>query len=74
VSKLAFHGRPFVIFDPANKEHRAEYYKFVKTGMWGHCPYRFVITDDQGDVVTMIQRKLIAYYVSKEFDTKSIKK
>ena len=42
--------------------------------MWGHCPYRFIVPDDQGDVVTMIQRKLIAYYVSKEFDTKSSKK
>lgn len=71
MSKLALHGRPYVVFDPSNKDHRREYHKFVKTGMWGHCPYRFVITDDQGDVVTMIQRKLIAYYVSREFDSKS---
>ena len=74
MSKLAFYGRPFVIFNPADRDHRAEYYKFVKTGMWGHCPYRFIVPDDQGDVVTMIQRKLIAYYVSREFDTKTSKK
>lgn len=74
MSKLAFYGRPFVVFDPLNKDHRQEYYKFVKTGMWGHCPYRFVIPDDQGDLVTMIQRKLIAFYVHKEFDVKSSEK
>jgi hypothetical protein len=27
------------------------------------------VADDQGDLVTMIQRSLIAFYVNKEFKT-----
>jgi hypothetical protein len=33
------------------------------------CPVRFVVNDDHGDLITMIQRDLIAHYVSKEFGT-----
>jgi hypothetical protein len=29
---------------------------------------RFIIADDHGDLITMIQRRLIDYYVSKEFE------
>jgi hypothetical protein len=67
MSKLVFYGRPFVLFDAANKEHRQFYYQFIETGTWGRCPYRFIVPDDQGNLITMIQRKLIAYYVNREF-------
>jgi len=43
------------------------YYEFVKKSTWGHCPVRFVVPDDQGDLITMIQRTLVKYYVEKEF-------
>jgi len=36
---------------------------------WSNCPVRFVVDDDHGDLVTMIQRNLIQYYVDKEFGT-----
>jgi hypothetical protein len=29
---------------------------------------RFVVPEDHGDLVTMIQRSLIKYYTEKEFD------
>jgi hypothetical protein len=67
MSKLVFYGRPLIVFDPAIKEHREFYFDFVQTGTWGRCPYRFIVPDDQGNLITMIQRKLIAYYVNKEF-------
>jgi hypothetical protein len=67
MSKLQLFSRPFVVFDPGNKEHRSHYYEFVHSGTWGRCPVRFMVQDDQGDLVTMIQRSLIAYYVNKEF-------
>lgn len=67
MSKLVFYGRPFVLFDPSNKEHRQCYYQFLETGTWGRCPYRFIVPDDQGNLITMIQRKLITYYVNREF-------
>ena len=67
MSKLQLFGRPWVVFDPANKDHRRWFAQFQRESTWGHCPVRFVIDDDNGDLITMIQRKLIAYYVDREF-------
>jgi hypothetical protein len=67
VSRLALHGRLWVVFDAKNKQHRRWFADFNKTGAWGRCPVRFVVNDDHGDLVTMIQRELIQYYVDKEF-------
>jgi hypothetical protein len=71
MSKLSLYGRPFTVFDPGNKDHRRFFYEFQESGTWGRCPVRFVVPDDQGDLVTMIQRSLIAFYVDKEFGKKS---
>jgi len=67
MSKLSLYGRPYTVFDPANKDHRRFFYEFQESGTWGGCPVRFVVPDDQGDLVTMIQRSLIHFYVAKEF-------
>jgi hypothetical protein len=67
MSTLLFHGRPWVVFDPENKDHRRWFANFQKDATWGNCPVRFVVPDDHGDLITMIQRKLIQHYVSKEF-------
>lgn len=68
MSRLELFGRPYVVFDPDNKDHRRYYYQFVETSSWGKCPVRFVVPEDHGDLVTMIQRSLVAHYVSKEFN------
>ena len=67
MSHLSLIGRPFVVFDPQKKQHRLWYFEFVKKATWGHCPVRFLVPDDQGDLITMIQRTLVKYYVEKEF-------
>lgn len=67
MSRLAFVGRPWVAFDAANRHHRQQFAQFQRLGTWGKCPVRFIISDDHGDLITMIQRKLIEYYVGKEF-------
>ena len=67
MSFLSLIGRPYVVFDPTIKQHRLWYYEFVKKSTWGHCPVRFLVPDDQGDIITMIQRTLVKYYVEKEF-------
>ena len=72
MSRLELFGRPYVIFDPANKDHRRYYNQFVLTHSWGECPVRFVVPEDHGDLVTMIQRSLITYYVTKEFKAKKV--
>ena len=68
MSVLEIHGRPFTVFDPADKQHRCFYNEFVRHGTWGRCPYRFVVPDDQGNLVTLIQRRLVEYYVKQEFE------
>jgi len=67
MSKLALFGRPWVVFDAKNKDHRKWFAQFQREASWGHCPVRFVVDDEQGDLVTMIQRRLIQFYVDKEF-------
>jgi hypothetical protein len=71
MSKLQLFGRQFVVFDPENKKHRSYFAEFQTWGTWGRCPVRFVVDDDNGDLVTMIQRRLIDYYTTKEFGQKS---
>jgi hypothetical protein len=67
MSRLQLHGRQWVVFDPYNKNHRRWFAEFNRTAKWGKCPVRFVVNEDHGDLITQIQRELIAYYVSKEF-------
>jgi hypothetical protein len=70
MSQLELHGRAWTVFDPADQQHRAWYYDFVKSGTWGRCPVRFVVPEDHGNLVTMIQRNLVTYYVTQEFRPK----
>lgn len=72
MSRLQIHGRPYVIFDAKNKDHRKWFADFNENRTWGRCPVRFVVNDDQGDLLTMIQRELIKYYVDREFTFKQL--
>lgn len=67
MSMLEYKARPWTAFDPGNRDHRRWYHEFVKHGTWGRCPYRFIVPDDHGNLITLIQRKLVEYYVGKEF-------
>jgi len=67
MSQLELHGRPYTVFDPGNRQHRSFYHQFVKTSSWGQCPVRFVVPEDHGDLITMIQRSLVKFYVEREF-------
>lgn len=71
MTMLHLNARPWTMFDPNNADHRRYYYDFVATGTWGRCPVRFVVPDAQGDLISMIQRSLIRWYVTNEF--KSVK-
>lgn len=67
MSRLSFVGRPWIAFDENNRQHRKWYFEFVKHGTWGRCPVRFIVSDDHGDLLTMIQRRLNQYYTQREF-------
>jgi hypothetical protein len=70
MSILLFNGRPWVVFDAHNRQHRQWFADFQRTCSWGHCPVRFISDDAAGDLLTMIQRRLIAYYTAKEFGSR----
>jgi len=74
MSRLALFGRPYVVFDATNKDHRRWFADFTRNLTWANCPVRFVVDDDHGDLVTMIQRHLIQYYVDREFVAKKQQK
>ena len=67
MSVLHFKARPWTVFDVTNKDHRRWYAEFVKHGSWGRCPYRFIVPEDHGDLITMCQRALVKFYVENEF-------
>ena len=67
MSRLTYFGRPFTAFDPANKEHRKWFAEFQSRKSWGKCPVRFIIPDDSGDLLTLIQGRLVDYYTQREF-------
>lgn len=74
MSTLHLGSRPWTVFDPNNQDHRSYYHEFIKTGTWGRCPVRFVVPDRQGDLVSMIRRSLIDWYVIHEFESKDKRK
>lgn len=67
MSKLIQAGRPWVTFDADNVDHRRWFAEFQRQRTWGACPVRFLVPDEAGDLVTLIQRALIAHYVDQEF-------
>jgi hypothetical protein len=75
MSRLEYYSRPWVAFDAENKEHRRYYAEFVKFQTWGHCPVRFLVTDEHGmDLPTMIRNKLCEHYVDQEFKREKLDK
>lgn len=66
MSRLDYWGRPWVVFDATNKQHRRWFAEFQRTSTWGRCPVRFIV-EQNGELLTLIQQQLIDYYVRKEF-------
>jgi hypothetical protein len=67
MSKLSYWGRPWVVFDATNKQHRRWFAEFQRSRSWGQCPVRFVVGEAEGELITMMQQQLVSYYVDKEF-------
>jgi hypothetical protein len=67
MSKLDLFQRPTVAFDATNEDHRRWFAEFQRLNTWGKCPVKFIISDDAGDLISMISRRLIDYYVNREF-------
>ena len=68
--KMSLKQRPWAMFDPADKNHRAYFDKFLKTKSWKDCPVQWLIADDSRDVVHHIGKVLLDHYTSNEFKPK----
>lgn len=66
-SILHLYGRPTVVFDVNNKEHRRMAHQFLVERSWGGCPVRFCLPIGEDNVYSMIMRLLTQYYSAKEF-------
>ena len=66
MSKLHVNARPWITFDPDNRQHRAWYAEYVRTRSWGACPVRFEVEHEAGHIGA-IERLILEYYAKKEF-------
>ncbi len=57
-----------VNFDAANTEHRMAFHSFVKYNTWSKSKTRFLLENPYVDIPSMIQNKLLNYYLTKEFN------
>ena len=66
---LDLYARPIELFDPANRQHRAQYARFLREGTWGKCPIRFMVDGEQSNnnLAFAMQRMLTEYYIAREF-------
>jgi predicted SprT family Zn-dependent metalloprotease len=64
---LSAYARPHVIFDARNAQHRKWAHRFLKDRNWSGCPVQFVLFNGDDNVVSLINRELTRYYLSKEF-------
>jgi hypothetical protein len=67
MSLLSLRMRPIVEFDVNKRQHREDYARFLASGSWGHCPVRYELNESCGELSGAIQRKLLDYYVGREF-------
>jgi hypothetical protein len=64
---LDLKSRPTVNFDAANRDHRQHYTTFLQNRSWRDCPVQFYLERGYGDLASMIENKLAAYYLQREF-------
>lgn len=61
-----------VTFDAKNKDHRNAFYIFNTKHTWGKTNIRFILEQPFVDIPSMIQSKLLQYYMSNEFKKEKV--
>ena len=67
MSILDLRARPTVYFDAANAEHRRHYLEFLVRRSWRDSPVQFYLERGYGDISSMIENKMSAWYLQNEF-------
>lgn len=70
MSILELSKKPMVRFDPADKNHRLIFKKFLDNKSWKHSNCQFALDEVSLDLITMINRDLINYYLKQEFKSR----
>lgn len=73
MSQLSLVHRPTVVFNPAIKEHRNAVGIFQRRGGWGQVPFKFLLEPPYQDVPSMINSKLMAFYLHNEFNAPRVR-
>ena len=63
---LNINSRPFVLFNAEDYKHRAYFKRYLETKSWKDCPVQFYIEGGRYDLVSMIQEKLLEFYMNKD--------
>lgn len=58
--------RPTAKFDPKNVKHRKMIQQFNDERSWGKLPVTFVLEPEYSDLVTMVQDKMLKFYMAKD--------
>ena len=66
-TRLSLLVRPFVAYDPSNKDHREALNEYLVTGSWANCPVQFLNLDRPGEHLPVLYARTLQYYVQKEF-------
>lgn len=70
MNSLQSQVRPKEVFDVKNRQHRALFAEYVRTGSWTHSPVQFVSSEPTQVDVGTISRQMLEFYTSKEFGKK----
>ena len=67
MSLLYLRARPIVAFNANNADHRRYYRQFIEKRSWGQCPVRFMVEGLNTDLLSHINREMLAWYLRNEF-------
>lgn len=56
-----------VTFDPANREHRRDYFQSLEDRGFKQCKHRYNLEGLYGDVFSMMTDRVVRYYIEREF-------
>lgn len=61
------HRTSVVSYDPANAEHRQDFYRVLETETFSWCSNRYALEGRYGDVLSMMLDRTVRYYAQQEF-------
>lgn len=67
MSKLSAALPPVIEFNPEFPAHRRWYAEFRVRKSWAGCPVRFSVSRDATTVTSMIEQRIIDYYLNEDF-------